>query len=147
MCGFCTGKIASPKYIWESFCFVLTALFFLGYSLVTVFSHYLQHPVNPLNTLFHVNINSILLCIFEHRIKWLCCIELHQICTTVWLICKSSTGHVVFCVMDRRASLIHVNAVAAVPCSFTVHSLHYRKPCVSDEMIQVVQSDRILSNH
>lgn len=127
------------------FCFGFdSCLFFLGYSLVTVFSHYLQHPVNPLNTPFHVNINSILLCIFEHRIKWFCCIELHQICTTVWLICKSSTGHVVFCGIDRKASLMHVNAV---PCSFTVHSLHYRKPCVSDEVNEVVQPDLILSNH
>lgn len=29
----------------------------------------------------------------------------------------------------------------------TVHSLHYRKPCVSDEVNQVVQPDLILSNH
>lgn len=51
------------------------------------------------NTLFHVNINGILLCIFKHRIKWLCHIELHQICTTVWVICKISMGHVVLCVI------------------------------------------------
>ena len=82
-----------------SFLFLNSSNFFVDCSLVTVFSHYGQHPMDQYNTLFHVNINGILSCIFEHKIKWLCHIDLHQICTTVWVICKSSTGHVVFYVI------------------------------------------------
>lgn len=98
--GFCTGKIALPTYISEFFSFFfLTARFYSWIALELLPSLIIADIRWINNTFLHVNINGILLCIFEHRIKWLCHIELYQICTTVWVIFQSSTGHVVFYVI------------------------------------------------